>query len=69
MKTLAAAVAALLLAGAAPALAMTCCGGGKGRTALCGKGAMAMSHGMPRGQKGKKGCCCEGMSAAMSRRG
>ncbi len=40
MKTLIAGVAAMLLLSAAPALAMTCCGGGKGKGAMmCGKGA------------------------------
>lgn len=67
MKKLAATSVALLLLSAAPALAMSCCGGGKGKAPMCGKGSMAMSHG---GTKGKKaGCCCEGMSGNMSKRG
>ncbi|MFC7661868.1 hypothetical protein ACFQWF_02355 [Methylorubrum suomiense] len=47
-----------------PALAMSCCGGGKGKGAMmCGKGGMAMN------MKGKKGgCCCEGMKTNMSKR-
>lgn len=66
MKTLALTAATLLMLGAAPALAMSCCGGSKGKGAMmCGKGAMAMNH----GSKGKKGgCCCEGMAGNMSRR-
>lgn len=75
MKTLVAAATALMLLGAAPALAMSCCGGGKGKAAMCGrdgmksgmKGSMTMSRAEP---KGGKGCCCEGMaSGRMSRRG
>lgn len=67
MKTIVAATAALLLFSAAPALAMSCCGGGKGKASMCGKGSMAMNHGSAKGKKG--GCCCEGMSSAnMSRR-
>ncbi|APX84414.1 hypothetical protein BV511_06580 [Methylorubrum extorquens] len=67
MKTLAATVTALLLLSAAPALAMSCCGGSKGKAPMCGKGGMAMNHA---GMKGKKGgCCCEGMAGGMSKRG
>ncbi|GJE78524.1 MULTISPECIES: hypothetical protein [Methylorubrum] len=64
MKTLAITTATLLLLSAAPALAMSCCGGGKGKGAMmCGKGGMAMN------MKGKKGgCCCEGMKTNMSKR-
>ncbi len=60
MKTVFATAAALLMLGAAPALAMSCCGGGKSKGAMmCGKGGMAMNH----GRKGKTGgCCCDGMS-------
>lgn len=67
MKTLLATTATLLMLGAAPAFAMSCCGSGKGKGAMmCGKGGMAMNH----AGKGKKGgCCCEGMSAGnMSKR-
>ncbi|CAO4134602.1 hypothetical protein [Methylorubrum extorquens] len=67
MKNLIASATALLLLSAAPALAMSCCGGSKGKGAMmCGKGRMAMNH----AQKGKKGgCCCEGMSGGnMSKR-
>lgn len=63
MKTLAITTATLLLLSAAPALAMSCCGGGKGKAAICGKGGIAMNI------KGKKGgCCCEGMKTNMSKR-
>lgn len=60
MKTLFATAAALLMLGAAPALAMSCCGGGKSKGAMmCGKGGMAMNQ----ARKGKTGgCCCDGMS-------
>jgi len=67
MKNLIASATALLLLSAAPALAMSCCGGSKAKGAMmCGKGSMAMNH----AQKGKKGgCCCEGMSGGnMSKR-
>jgi hypothetical protein len=67
MKKLTAATVALLLLTAAPALAMSCCGGGKGKAPMCGKGGMAMNHS---GMKGKKGgCCCESMGGNMSKRG
>ncbi len=68
MKTLIAGVAAMLLLSAAPALAMTCCGGGKGKGAMmCGKGSMAMAHGSLKGKK--SGCCCDGMGGGnMSKR-
>lgn len=63
MRTIVAASTALLLLSAAPALAMSCCGSGKGKAAMCGKGGKAMN------MKGKKGgCCCEGMKANMSKR-
>lgn len=57
----------LMLLSAAPALAMSCCGSGKGAKAMmCGKGAMAMNH---TGMKAKKsGCCCDGMAGNTSRR-
>ena len=67
MKKLLMTTAALVMLSAAPALAMSCCGGGKGKGAMmCGKGGMAMNH----GSRGKKaGCCCEGMSGGnMSKR-
>lgn len=67
MKSLVLASAALILLSAAPALAMSCCGGGgKGKPAMCGKGTMAMQGATKRG---KKACCCEGMAGNMSRRG
>ncbi len=67
MKMIAAATAALLLVSAAPALAMSCCGSGKGKAPMCGKGGMAMKHGAMKGKKGS--CCCEGMSGSnMSKR-
>lgn len=71
MKRIVLASATLLLLAASPAMAMSCCGG-KGKGAMmCGKagakGAMAMNHGAMKGKKG--GCCCEGMSTNMSRRG
>lgn len=72
MKTLVAFSTALMLLTAIPASAMSCCGGGKGKSAaMCGKGdmtkgAMAMNHG---GRKpGKMSCCCEGMAGKMSKR-
>jgi hypothetical protein len=66
MKKLAVTTAALLMLSAAPALAMSCCGSGKGKGAMmCGKGGMAMNH----ATKGRKAaCCCEGMGGNMSRR-
>ena len=67
MKTLIASATALLLLSAASALAMSCCGGSKGKGAMmCGKSGMAMKH----ARKGKTGgCCCEGMSGGnMSKR-
>ncbi|GEP03773.1 MULTISPECIES: hypothetical protein [Methylobacteriaceae] len=72
MKQIALASAALLLLAASPAMAMSCCGGGKGKGAMmCGKpgmkGGMAMNQGATKGKKG--GCCCEGMSMNMTRRG
>lgn len=69
MKKLTLITTAFLLLSAAPALAMSCCGGGKGKAPMCGKGSMAMNHGM-KGTKGKKaGCCCEGMASNMTKRG
>jgi hypothetical protein len=73
VKTLVAGAAALLLLGAAPALAMSCCGGAKGKAGLCAKGDMkgSMKSGMSMSRadsKGGKGCCCEGMAGKMSRR-
>ncbi|SEO93071.1 MULTISPECIES: hypothetical protein [Methylobacteriaceae] len=72
MKRIVLASAALLLLAASPAMAMSCCGGGKGKGAMmCGKagpkGGMAMNHGAMKGKKG--GCCCEGMSMNMTKRG
>lgn len=67
MKTLFVTTAALLMLSAAPALAMSCCGGSKAKGAMmCGKGSMAMNH----AKKAKKdGCCCESMSGSnMSKR-
>lgn len=72
VKTLVAGAAALMLLGAAPALAMSCCGGGgKGKAAMCAKNGMKSGMTMSRAEpKGGKGCCCEGMaSGRMSRRG
>lgn len=71
MKTLLALSTVALLLAAAPASAMSCCGGmgknGKPKAGMCGKaGAMAMNHGAMKGTKAA--CCCEGMSAKMSRR-
>ncbi|WP_342151158.1 hypothetical protein [Methylorubrum sp. SB2] len=60
MKTLVAAATALALMGAAPAMAMSCCGGSKGKAAMCAKGDMKGRTAM--NMKGK-GCCCEGMSS------
>jgi len=67
VKTLVAAATALVLMGAAPALAMSCCGGAtKGKAAMCAKDGMKGRTAM--NMKGK-GCCCEGMSSGrMSRR-
>lgn len=67
MKTIILTATTLMLLAASPAMAMSCCGGGKGKAMMCGKGGMAMNHA---GMKGKKGgCCCEGMAGNMSRRG
>lgn len=68
MKMLLAGATALVLLSAAPAVAMSCCGGGKAKGAMmCGKSSMAMKHDSMKGKKG--GCCCEGMSGSnMSRR-
>ena len=65
VKKLVVTAATLLVLSAAPALGMNCCGG-KAKGAMCSKGGMAMSHGA---MKGKKGCCCQGMSGNMSKRG
>ena len=65
MKTLAATTAILLLL-SAPAMAMRCCGDGKGRPGICARNATPMGHGAV---KSKAGCCCEGMSGTMTRRG
>ena len=65
MKSLFVTTAALLMLSAAPALAMSCCGGGKGAM-VCGKNSMATSH---TGKTKKGSCCCEGMNGRnMSRR-
>lgn len=65
MKTIIATAATLLML-SAPAMAMgCCCGGGKGKAAMCSKDGMAMNHGSA---KGKKGGCCEKMGGNMSRR-
>lgn len=70
MKTLVATATALLLLGAAPALAMSCCGGAKGKAAMCARGGMTGGLAMSRPEKGGKGCCCEGMAPGRtSRRG
>jgi hypothetical protein len=67
MKTIVAATAALLLFSGAPAMAMSCCGGGKGKAPMCGKGSMVTNQGSTKGKK--SGCCCEGMSGGnMSKR-
>ncbi|KQP44025.1 hypothetical protein [Methylobacterium sp. Leaf106] len=67
MKKLIATAAALMLLSVAPALAMGCCGGSKGKSGMCAKGDMAA---MKHGTKGKKAaCCCEGMGGNMSKRG
>ncbi|GEO99934.1 hypothetical protein [Methylobacterium haplocladii] len=66
MKKFVVATTALLLFSAAPAFAMSCCGG-KGKGAMmCGKGGMAMNHS---GKDKKAACCCEGMGSNMSKRG
>lgn len=66
MKKLILMAAAMVVMGSAPALAMDCCGGAKGKAPMCGKGSMAMGHS---GMKARKGsCCCEGMSGGMSRK-
>ena len=64
MKRLVLAASAVMLLSAAPAMAMGCCGGGKGKAGMCAKsGAMAMN------MKGKKGgCCCDKMGGRMSHR-
>ena len=66
MRKLILVTAAMVLMGSAPALAMDCCGGGKGKAPMCGKGSMAMGHSGMKARKG--GCCCEGMSGGMSRK-
>lgn len=63
MKTLIAATATLALLAASPAVAMSCCGGGKGKGGMCAKGDMAMNM-----KGGKKGCCCDKMGGNMSSR-
>ena len=63
MKRLVLASAALLALSLTPAMAMSCCGGGKGKAGMCAKGGMAMNM-----KGGKKGCCCEGMAGGMSKR-
>ena len=69
MKTPVVTNATLLMLAATPALAMSCCGGSKGKAAMCAKGGMKTGMSMSRAEKGK-GCCCEGMSSGrMSRRG
>lgn len=63
MKRLVLAASAVMLLSAAPAMAMSCCGGGKGKAGMCAKsGAVAMN------MKGKKGCCCDKMGGRMSHR-
>lgn len=69
MKRLVLVSTALMLLSAAPALAMSCCGGSKGKGMMCGKAGMAMNHAGMKRMKGKQACCCEGMAANMSRRG
>ncbi|GJE71584.1 hypothetical protein [Methylorubrum podarium] len=67
MKTVFVTATALLMLCIAPALAMSCCGGAKGKGAMmCGKGGMAMNH----AKKSKTGgCCCNGTSGGnMSKR-
>lgn len=70
MKTLVAAATALVLMGASPALAMSCCGGSKGKAAMCAKDGMTGGAMGRTAMKGKS-CCCEGMSSGRmsSRRG
>ena len=65
MRNLFVTAAALLMLSAAPAFAMSCCGGGKGAM-MCEKNSLATSH----AGKAKKGrCCCEGMKGGnMSKR-
>lgn len=66
MKVIFATAAALILLAGSPAMAMSCCGGGKGKAMMCSKGGTAMSHA---GMTGKKsGCCCDGMGMNMSRK-
>lgn len=67
MKTIVTTAATLMFLAASPAMAMSCCGGGKGKAGMCAKGgAMAMNHS---GMKAKKGgCCCGKMSGKMSHR-
>ncbi|GJD92978.1 hypothetical protein [Methylobacterium iners] len=67
MKKLTAATVTLLFLTAAPAFAMSCCGGGsKGKGAMmCGKGGMAMNYARMKGKKAS----CEKMSGNMSARG
>jgi len=72
MKRIVQAMAALLMLASSSALAMSCCGGAKGKGAMmCGKpgmkGGMAMNHAAAKGKKG--GCCCEGMPMNISKRG
>lgn len=67
MRKLAVITTALALLSVAPAMAMSCCGGGKSKAPMCGKGGMAMNHSGTKAKKG--GCCCEGMSSNMSKRG
>lgn len=67
MRTLALATACLVMLGAGPALAMSCCGGNRGKAPMCGKAGMAMSHGTMKGKKAHA-CCCQGMAGPMSRR-
>lgn len=66
MRPLTLAATALFLLGASPVLAMSCCGAAKGKAAMCGRPGTAMGQA---GTKGRKGCCCDGMAAGMSRRG
>ena len=66
MKKLIATSAALVLLSAAPALAMGCCGRGKGKAGMCAEGSGSRAMNM----KGKKGGWgCEGMTGGMSKRG
>jgi hypothetical protein len=70
MNRLVLAAAALVLMGAAPAMAMSCCGNTKSGASMCAKPAMGKSA-MAMGKSAKgKGCCCSGGTAMnMSRRG